>query len=87
MMKSRSERYIDILQNMVQSYNQTVYRSLGEAPVSIAKDKVGESRLKPYLLRHTTEKTNIKHKKKFKRQFKFEIGQTVHLSHVRSLFD
>ena len=87
MMKSRTQRYIDILQDTVQSYNQTVHRSLGEAPASISKDNEGESRLKQYLLRHATDKTKKKRKNKIKRPYRLEIGQTVRLSHVRGLFD
>ena len=86
-MKSRTQRYINILQDTVQIYNQTVHRSLGEAPASISKDNEGESRLKQYLLRHAKDKTKKKGKNKIKRPYKLEIGQTVCLSHVRGLFD
>ena len=55
MMKSSMQRYI--LQDAVQSYNQTVNRSLGESPASISKDNEGESRLKQYLLRYAVDKT------------------------------
>ena len=94
MMKRRTQRYVDVLQDMVQSYNHTVHRSLGQAPASITQDTEGESRLQQYLLRTVkSKKATIKSKKKptvkSKKpdRYKFKLGQTVRLSHVRSLFD
>ena len=85
MMKHRTQRYIDILQDMVKSYNQTVHRSLGEAPGSVSKENEDESRLQQYLLRQNKPKKT--RSKNTNRQYKFNIGQTVRISHVRSVFD
>lgn len=85
MMKHRTQRYIDVFQDVVNSYNHTVHRSLGKTPVSITKENEGESRLQQYLLRTNNLKKKVS--KKPKRQYKFQIGQTVRLSHVRSVFD
>ena len=85
MIKHRTQRYIDILQDMVKSYNQTVHRSLGEAPGSVSKENEDESRLQQYLLRQNKSKKT--RSKNANRQYKFNIGQTVRISHVRSVFD
>lgn len=85
MMKHRTQRYIDVLQDIVHSYNHTVHRSLGKTPASITKVNEGESRLQQYLLR--TVKSKKRSSKKKPSKYKFKIGQTVRLSHVRSVFD
>ena len=84
MLKNRTQRYIDVLQDVVYSYNHTVHRSLGQSPASITKDNEGESRLEQYLLRQGKVKRSKKQKKVSK---KYEIYQTVRLPHVRSVFD
>ena len=87
MLKNRTQRYIDVLQDVVYSYNHTVHRSLGQSPASITKDNEGESRLEQYLLRQGKVKRSKKQKKVSKKKYKYEIYQTVRLSHVRSVFD
>ncbi|MCG8048995.1 MAG: DDE-type integrase/transposase/recombinase [Candidatus Thiodiazotropha endolucinida] len=87
MMKHRTQRYIDALQDIVYSYNHTRHRSLGKAPASINKVNEGESRLQQYLLRQNGIKSKKRSSKKTLRRYKFKLGQTVRLSHVRSLFD
>ena len=82
MIKHRTQRYIDVLQDVVYSYNHTVHRSLGDKPSAITKAKQGESSLQQYLLRQTKSQ-----KQKHTRKFRFKVGQTVRISHVRSLFD
>ena len=86
MLKNRTQRYIDVLQDVVYSYNHTVHRSLGQSPASITKDNEGESRLEQYLLRQGKVKRSIKQKKVSKKKYNYEIYQTVRLSHVRSVF-
>ena len=87
MLKNRTQRYIDVLQDVVYSYNHTVHRSLGQSPASINKNNEGESRLEQYLLRQGRVKRSKKQKKVSKKKYKYEIYQTVRLSHVRSVFD
>lgn len=79
LLKRNTKRYIDILQDTVYSYNHTVHRSLGAAPVSISRRNEGESRLQQYMIRNKTLQP-IK-------PFKYENGQTVRVSHVKSVFD
>ena len=85
MMKNRTQRYVDVLQDVVHSYNHTVHMSLGDKPSVITKAKEGESRLQQYLLRQPNTKSQEQCKKN--RRHGFKIGQTVMVSHVRSLFD
>ena len=87
MLKTRTQHYIDILQDIVHSYNHTVHKSLAKHPASITKANKGESRLHQYLLRQGTSKPVIRSKRKKNKKYKYKIDQTVHLSHVRSVFD
>ena len=87
MMKNRTQRYIDVLQDIVHSYNHTLHHSLGATPASITKEKEGESRLQQYLLRQVKTKRSTMPKKETRKKYKFKINQMVRLSHVRSVFD
>ena len=73
MLKSRTQRYIDILQDAVYSYNGTIHRSLGKPPANIKKDNEGESRLQQYLLRQDTAKRSNKAKKRARKKYKYKI--------------
>ena len=86
LLTNRTERYIDVLEDAVHSYNYTIHRSLGDKPSAITQAKEGESRLQQYLLRQPDTKSK-KQSKKTTRKFRFKIGQTVRVLHVRSLFD
>ncbi len=81
LLKHNTKRYIDILKDTVHSYNHTPHRSLGTTPGSITIDKEGESRLQQYLIRTKSAKP-LKAK-----PYKYKLGQTVRISHVRSVFD
>ena len=83
LMKQRTQRYVDVLDDIISSYSHTVHQSLGRPPASVNKENESESRFEQYLLR---KKGNKQTKGKRKR-FKFTIGQTVRLSHIRHIFD
>lgn len=91
MLKTRKKEYMNKLQDFVYSYNHTVHRSLGKNPASLGKDNESESRLQQYLLRQKGQKKNVMKevKKKIKRKigYKYKLGQTVRISHVRGMFD
>ena len=87
MLKNRTQCYIEVLQDVVYSYNHTVNRSLGQSPASITKDNEGECRLQQYLLRQGKTKRSTKSKQKASKKYKYNIDQTVRLSHVKSVFD
>ena len=81
MLKHNSKRYIDILQDVVHSYNHTVHNSLGTTPASITKRNEGEMRLQQYMIRNKSTKPRRK------KPYKYKVGQTVRISHIRSVFD
>ena len=79
MVSSNSLRYIDVLQDIVQSYNHTPHRSLGRPPAEVNKENESEVRFDQYLRRP---------KKKEKHQrFKYNIGDKVRISFTREKFD
>ena len=81
-LKKRTYRYVNVMQEVVQSYNGTVHRSLGVAPKTVNTANEDEIRLQQYLLRTRNQKAPAK-----KKSFKYKIGDTVRISHVRSVFD
>ena len=81
LLKHNTNRYIDILQQTVRSYNHTPHRSLGRSPASITTQNEDESRLEQYLIR--TKSTTPQGK----RVYTFKVGQLVRISHIRSVFD
>ncbi|XP_053400449.1 uncharacterized protein LOC128557267 [Mercenaria mercenaria] len=83
MLKKRTQRYINILEKIVRGYNSTIHSSLGKRPIDITTENEGESRLQQYLLRTKGGKTKLIKRK----SYKFKIGQTVRVSHVKSVFD
>ncbi|OOY49287.1 hypothetical protein BOV97_12915, partial [Solemya velum gill symbiont] len=53
-MKKQSYRYVDVLQDTVRSYNDTIHRSLRDTPNAINEKNESESRLHQYhIVRHT----------------------------------
>ncbi len=79
-LKKNSYRYMDVLLDIVSSYNDTHHRSLGAAPSSVTKSNESESRLSQYLLRRPKDgKPNHK--------MKYNVGDVVRISHVRGVFD
>ena len=69
-MMIKTQRYVDILQDIVHSYNHTIHHSLGATPASITKEKEGESRLQQYLLRRGRTKLFTMPKKKARKKYK-----------------
>ena len=88
-MKNKTKKYVDILNDAVNSYNNTAHRSLGRTPSAIDKDTENESRLEQYLLRthKGSPKPSKSTTKKAINRYRFKIGQTVRISHVRGIFD
>ena len=71
-----SLHYIDILQDIVDSYNNTYHRSIGRTPATISLLNVGQVRRKLY---GKIERSKPKH-------FKFKVGNHVRLSLYKQLF-
>lgn len=92
-LKNRTYRYIDILQDLVTSYNQRPHRSLGErAPATVDKNNADEIRLISYLatrkksMKNIQIKKSINVKKKKKPIFRYKIGDDVRISQLKHPF-
>jgi hypothetical protein len=80
MLKNFTNRYLDVLDKTVLSYNNTKHRMTGQAPNSVTEDNESEVRLKQYLIKKTKSIS-----KKWK--FTFKVGDKVRVSHLRQTFD
>ncbi|XP_061173692.1 uncharacterized protein LOC133182861 [Saccostrea echinata] len=96
-LKNRTYRYVEVLQDLVTSYNQRPHRSLGEqAPVTVTKENADEVRLISYLntrkknpvSKNKLEKTikSFSKKKRTKPLFKYKIGDDVRISQLKHPF-
>jgi len=80
-------RYVNILEDVVHSYNHTVHSSLGRTPASVDKTNEQESRYEQYVLRQKrSDKTRTRTTSK-PRRYALQLGQLVRLSHIRNVFD
>lgn len=92
MKKARSFRYIDSLQTLVSNYNKTPHSSLGnKAPIEINEENEVDQIASQYLTLKTKNppKKSFKKKiiKKRKTSFRFKIGDSVRISHVKHAFE
>lgn len=99
-MKTRTYRYVTVLQDLVNSYNKRPHRSLGSnAPANVNKDNADEIRLDTYLSRQKKTKLdkNVKVqedvkpsnkvlRKRIKPVFKYKIGDNVRISQLKHPF-
>lgn len=99
-MKTRTYRYVTVLQDLVNSYNKRPPRSLGSnAPANVNKDNADEIRLDTYLSRQKKTKLdkNVKVeedvktsnkvlRKRIKPVFKYKIGDNVRISQLKHPF-
>ena len=69
MMKTRTQCYVDVLQDIVHSFNHTLHRSLAATPASISEGKEAESRLQQHLLRRARTKQSTMPKKKARNKY------------------
>ncbi|XP_063436452.1 uncharacterized protein LOC134717883 [Mytilus trossulus] len=100
-MENQTYKYIDVLQDLVTSYNNTPHQSLGGAtPTSVTKKNEDEIRYVQYLARQknkkpkkTTEQKNqkpikmTKSKKKKRPFYKFNLGDHVRVSQLKRVFE
>ena len=70
------EKWTDVLQDLVQSYNNSVHRTIGQRPIDVTRENAGEFREKMYdkKTKATKEKRDIK------------VGDKVRISKVKSIF-
>ena len=71
-----SLRYVDVLQDIVDSYNNTYHRSIGHTPAAVSLVNVGHVRRKLY---GKIERSKPK-------RFKFKVGDHIRLSLHKRLF-
>jgi hypothetical protein len=72
-------RYIDKLQDFVNSYNHRVHRTIGQSPASVTKDNEKQVWFKQY-----AEPLLVKPGKQHKAKFK--VGDLVRITHIKSAF-
>lgn len=86
----QKHRYIDILQDVVQSINKTANRALnGRTPASVTKENEDEVRFDAYLARKKkdTKPPRVKKSKAKKRlPYTFKVGDQVRITHLRRTF-
>ena len=68
-----TQNWTKVLQNVVQSYNHSVHRSIGMKPVDVTRDRVDEVR-KTFQRKRTTAKSDVR------------VGDKVRISKVKSVF-
>ena len=73
---ANSLHYIGVLQDIVDSYNNTYHRSIGRAPATVSLLNVGQVRRKLY---GKIERSKPK-------RFKFKVGDHVRFSLCKQLF-
>lgn len=71
----KSRRYVNVIQDLVQSYNQSSHRSIKMAPAEVDKDN-----------KKIVFNTLYKLKPQKMVNFKFSVGDTVRISKLRGIF-
>ncbi|CAG2236042.1 unnamed protein product [Mytilus edulis] len=94
-MQKQTYRYIDVLQEIVKSYNNTPHESLGGAtPASVTKRNEDEIRYIQYITREKRKKENVdvkpvrsEKKENYKENIQIYSGAIVRVSHLKKVFD
>lgn len=89
-MEKQTYRYIDVLDDLVKSYNNTPHESLGgETQASVKKKNEDEIKYIQYLVRQKRKKeTNMPTQGKKKKPFyKFKVGDCVRVSQLKRVFE
>lgn len=85
--REQTYKYLDVLQDIVRSYNTSYHRSIRMAPIEVDKDNESEVWQKIYLPFKKTRVPKKIRKRKPKMVFKFDIGDTVRITHLKSVFN
>ena len=81
--KEQTYEYVDVLQDIVFSYNRTFHRTIGMTPLEVTKENEDEVWQKLYLPFKKVKPLKIEKKK----LYKFRVGDTVRISHLKQAFD
>ena len=87
--QKQTYRYIDVMQDIVNSYNSTYHQSIKMAPKDVNKENEWQIFQKQYFPPKSKNKTLVTGKLKEKRKkqvYKFKIGDTVRITYRRSTF-
>ena len=83
--KQRTHRFVDVLQDIVDSYNVTPHRSLNNiAPKDVNKDNEADIWAFMYL---KPKKIKLKMKNRAARKYRFKVGDMVRMSRINMIFD
>ena len=74
---SLKEKWTDVLQDVVDSYNNSVHRTIGLRPIDVSAENVSELRERMY---------SNKKGKAWKEKANFKVGDIVRISKVKSVF-
>lgn len=89
MKKKRSFRYIDKLQTLVSNYNRTPHRALGyKSPTEIDETNEVDQIISQFFPSPPVKWKTKKSRNLVKRSsFRFKVGDTVHISHFKHVFE
>ena len=76
--------YTDVLSSFVESYNKTYHRSIKMAPIKVTEKNKDEVYEELYIYPYWK---SLQKKKKKVTRFRYKIGDTVKISHLREVFD
>jgi len=79
MYNKQTYRYIDVLQDLVTSYNSTVHKSISMAPVDVTEDNALDVYMKFYM-------PHVNKVAKQHQAFAFEVGDTVRIAYSTDKF-
>jgi hypothetical protein len=83
--KQRTHRFVDVLQDIVDSYYVTPHRSLNNiAPKDVNKDKEADIWVFMYL---KPKKIKMKMKNRAARKYRFKVGDMVRISRINMIID
>ena len=86
MVSNYTSRYINVLQDIINSYNATVHRSLGRAPKDVSPGNQAEVRTEQYVIKNKPKKYNRDRTIRKPLRYTFSIDDKVRISTRREAF-
>lgn len=84
MRKFKTRRYVDILQDVVHSYNNTTHRSIGMKPAEVKRGDIESS---VWWHQYKPKVSYEKSQKNLRQNFLFKLGDHVRISHMAKTFE